>query len=412
MKCWSDRHQIAEVSNIYMLTLLKRISFVILKIIVSLILILLLIILFLYSGTTVYDFPKTTSFAGDQIFNPYENLPALKFKANFHAHSYSWSGITHGANTEKELYDAYTNRGYDITCISNYHKISAYHKKLTDLYVPAYEHGFNIHKAHYLAINAKKVSFWDFPLWQNFSHQQTIIDVLRQNAEIVALAHPKFGGGRSFEGMQTLVGYHLTEVLNHYRNSEEYWDKALSAGKLSWITGNDDIHDLKDPEIFKIWNIIYSDVAQRDTLMSNIKRGKNYAVESFEGLSDNSFISCIKQDDSSFLFTFENVVDTLVFIGQNGIVRQKIIAKNKANYSFRPDDTYIRVVAKNKNSNMYLNPLVKYSGSNILHVSNIKANEKVLYTWLLRLSLFAVMMVLLYWWKRFLLSRPFDKKHT
>ena len=395
-----------------MLTLIKRLSFATLKIIVSLILILVLLILFLYSGTTIYDFPETKPFAGDKIFNPYDSLPSLKYKANFHAHSYSWSGLTHGANTEKEVYDAYTEKGYDVACISNYHKISNYHEQLTKLFVPAYEHGFNIYKAHYLAINAQKVSFWDFPLWQSFSHQQTIIDGLRQKSELVAIAHPKFGGGRSFEGMETLVGYHLTEVLNHYRNSEEYWDKALSAGKLSWITGNDDIHDIKDPTIFKIWNIIYADTANRAELIANMKNGKNYAVETQNGIAENSFISCSRHAENSYLFTFEHVVDTIVFIGQNGIVMQKTISADSATYTFKPEDTYIRVVAKNKNSNLYLNPLLKISNNKILHAADMGADEMLLLTWLTRLLMFALILLLLYSWKCLLYYRPFSKNFT
>jgi hypothetical protein len=389
-------------SNQDMLTLIKRIVLYTIKTLITLVLAVVLLVLFLYAGGTVYDFPVTKPFVGEKIFNPYDSLPGTKFKANFHAHSYSWYGITHGANTDKELYEAYTEKSYDIASISNYHKISNYHEKLTALYVPGYEHGFNIKKAHNLAINARSVSYWDFPLWQSISHQQTIIDVLRGNAEMVAIAHPKFGGGRSFEAMETLVGYHFTEVLNHYRNSQEYWDKALSAGKLSWITGNDDIHDLKDPEIFRIWNIIYADGSNRDSLLTNMKNGQNYAVETLNGESENSFVSCTQDTNGSFLFKFDQVADTIVFIGQNGIIKQKNEATNSASYTFKPDDTYIRVVAKNKNSNIYLNPLVRYSGDKIIKAVDIKAENSILYTWVIRLFIISVMLLLMYLWKRVL----------
>lgn len=73
--------------------------------------------------------------------------------------------------------------------------------------------------------------------------------------------------------MKNLVNYEFTEVLNHYRTSDEYWDKALSAGRLTWILANDDTHDLRDDFTYRIWNIIYSDQRNRDTIVQNLKKG-------------------------------------------------------------------------------------------------------------------------------------------
>ena len=103
--------------------LIQFIVFIV-KIIASLILGILLLILFLYSGTTFFDFAETKPFSGTNIYNPYESLPAQAYKANFHAHSKAWGGITHGSDTDQKVIDAYINKGYDLACLSNYHKIS------------------------------------------------------------------------------------------------------------------------------------------------------------------------------------------------------------------------------------------------------------------------------------------------
>jgi hypothetical protein len=377
--------------------LIQFIAFII-KIIAPLILGILLLILFLYSGTTFFDFAETKPFSGTNIYNPYESLPGQSYKANFHAHSKAWGGITHGSDADQKVIDAYINKGYDLACLSNYHKISPPAGIKSRKYVGVYEHGFSIKKAHYLAINAKKVSFWDFPLWQTSSHQQTMINKLRENAEMVAIAHPKFGGGRSFQHMKDITGYHHTEVLNHYRNSEEHWDTALSVGKLSWIIANDDIHDLKDPEIFQRWNIIFSE--SLDDIISNLKDGKNYGVESFTTNTENRFVSCKKTGENTFTYTFEKPADTILFIGQNGVMKQKNMMSDSATYVFTPEDTYIRVVAKNAGQNIYLNPLTRYEGNAIITAADLVAKEKTFLSWLWKLVFVGIMGFVVYlWWK-------------
>ncbi|MFZ1526689.1 MAG: hypothetical protein WAT22_17845 [Saprospiraceae bacterium] len=370
----------------------------ILKILATFIVGILMLILFLYWGTTIYNFGESKPFSGDKIHNPYENLPATAYKANFHGHSRAWGGITHGTDSDEAFIEAYINKGYDLACLSNYHKISHYKGPKPNINVPVYEHGYNIKKAHYLTINAKKVSFWDFPLWQSSSHQQSMIQTLRQNAEMVAIAHPKFGGGRSFVHMKQITGYHFTEVLNHYRTSEEHWDTALSTGKLSWILADDDVHDLKDPEIFQRWNIIFSD--SKEAVLKAMKEGKNYGVESFYTNAENTFLSCKKLNENTFKWTFEKPADSILFVGQNGVIRQKTVASDTATYTFTPDDTYIRVIAKNQGQNIYLNPLVRYHGSSVTMAADMIAEENTLQTLLWKAGIIALMIGLVYlWWK-------------
>jgi hypothetical protein len=383
---------------------LKKFAFFLLKITLSIFLVLMLILIVLYLQAKVFEFPIEHPFAGNYIFNPYHTLPDQVFKANFHAHSKAWANITHGSNTEEEVYSAYSDKKYDMACISNYHKITPHQADKYHHSIPVYEHGFNIKKAHYLAMNAHSVSYLDFPLWQSDSHQQTMINTLRHHADMVAIAHPKFGGGRSFEGIKRLVGYHFMEVANHYRNSEEFWDYALSAGRLSWVLGNDDIHDLKDPTIFKRWNMIFADAQHRDTLMANLKKGLSYIVETDDGIPDNAFISCTNDTTGTYTFRFAHDADTILVKGQDGAVRQQQLNAASTTYSFRNDDTYIRVVAINNGSKIYLNPLVRYDGVHVPLAAEMRAQEKVFLTWLIRCILLGLGVIIILSLKKTLMS--------
>jgi len=89
-----------------------------------------------YVNTTIYNFPEPEKFSGKELYNPYEILPDSSYRANFHAHSIAWEGVTNGHNTEKDLFDGYSQKGYDIVGISNYHNISIYAKEHSDLFIP------------------------------------------------------------------------------------------------------------------------------------------------------------------------------------------------------------------------------------------------------------------------------------
>ena len=372
----------------------KSIFRILLKLVGSLILFVLFVASLFYINTTIYNFPEPKAFLGEKIFNPYENLPDSSYRANFHAHTVAWKSVTNGHNSEQDVFEEYTKRGYDIAGISNYHKISTYGKQFTDLYVPVYEHGYNIFKSHYLAINSPKVSYFDYPLYQLTSHKQKIIENIKANGAMIAMAHPKFAGGRYFSDMQHLVGYEFTEVLNHYRVSEEHWDAALSAGRLTWIMGDDDTHDLVKEPTFRIWNIIYSNERHPDSVMQSMRRGQNYAIWSHNGLCDNSLESC-SVDSSEVSFCLSEKADSIVLKGQNGKVLKKVMDSYAISYPMRDEDTYVRMVAYNVNSHLYTNPIIRMNGNTVPLNSNVKAEENFIKTWLFRIIAFLVSLGLL-----------------
>jgi hypothetical protein len=365
--------------------------------------ILLLFSLF-YLCTTVYNFPAIKPFSGKYIYNPYQTASDTAYRANFHAHSKAWKGVTNGNDTEKDIYDGYTNNGYDIACISNYHHISTYARDKTNLFVPVYEHGYNILKSHYLVIHAKGVSYFDFPLLQTTSQQQQVIESIRKKSDFIAVAHPKFGGGRTFEDVQKLTGYNFMEVLNHYRVSDQYWDAALSAGRLPWVLGDDDIHELKTDPAFRMWTVIFSRKPDPDTIMYNMNFGRHYAVESYDGMVDNALVSCRMTDSTSFRINLKSPADSVIFIGQEGSIKRVQFQTDTASYRFGKEDTYVRTVICNKNSRMFLNPLIRYDGLIVPFNYTLLATENYVQTWTVRV-LVALLVIGFFWCIRIIVRK-------
>jgi hypothetical protein len=351
----------------------------------------------LYFFAKFYHFPEAKPFAGDYIYNPYQDLPQLEIKANFHSHSKAWWGITNGHNTENEIFDAYQARDYQVIGISNYFKISPLGKLPAQFEI--YEHGVNIFKSHVLAIEPERISYIDFPLYQHDNHQQTIIQNLKDANAIVVLAHPKFGGGRKLSDMRKLVNYDFTEVLNHYGVSEEHWDAALTAGRLSWIMGNDDTHDLEREPTFRLWNVIYTNSLEKNDVLGNLLLGKSYAVKTPNGLYENALIGCKLADNNLIQVAFEHQLESIMFIGANGQLLSAAENRNEATYAMQAEDAYVRVVAKANEYTVYLNPLLRFDNENIPYNTDLLLRQNNWQTWLNRfvcLLFFALFAWLLY----------------
>src|SRR5688572_7838581 len=127
-----------------------------------------------YARGPVYRFPAPVPFAGATLLNPYAAPGATWQRANLHAHGRAWSGLTNGRRqSDEEIVRAYRSFGYSVAGVSDYHHIAAFDGVAT---LPIYEHGYNIGKRHQLAIGAREVSWFDFPLGQTRSHQQFVID--------------------------------------------------------------------------------------------------------------------------------------------------------------------------------------------------------------------------------------------
>lgn len=335
-------------------------------------------------------------FSGTQWFNPYQNLDRHWYKASFHTHTIEWGGVTNGHQYPSEVFQAYQSKGYDALAISNYKSILHRDSFPSGIHsLPAYEHGYNIFKSHLLALGAKKVSYWDFPLWQSRSMQQTLIHRLRACGEVVVMAHPAFFGGRRLQDMPSLGGYDCMEVMSHYRNSQPFWDAALSAGRLPWLIVNDDTHDIYREATFVCWTMLNTDSCTEENLLHALKTGKTIGVNGKEGLNHNMLKEVRVQQDT-LLIRCEKNADSIFLISDGG---KRVAAKVQSDFiqfQLTEEHTYVRAQIWNSETCMLLNPIVRTETGNPPILSTELPEVSLWKTWMFRIGILLLCLSLLY----------------
>ena len=311
----------------------------------------------------MYDFPEPRAFSGQALFNPYERLVGTWHRANLHAHGRPWAGLTTGEQTAEELVSAYRGIGYAMPGISDYQHIAAHPGTDT---MPIYEHGYNVGKRHQLAVGARGVVWFDFPLWQSVGQQQLIIDLVGKQSDLVAIAHPEGRDAYSTSDMQRLTGYHLLEVVNGPFVGARTWDSALSSGRAVWAIGNDDNHDLHQGRRFgTAWNMIDAAAATSPELVNALRAGRHYAVlrEDNDDLQPKRpILTSVTLDSSRLRVSCDCEPSSFEFIGQNGIQKKIVHGVTAAEYVVTDNDTYIRTVVRGPQATMFLNPILRYDG--------------------------------------------------
>ena len=342
--------------------------------------IILLIELVIYSLAPIYDFQEPEPFTGDLWFNPYHDIDTLNWhRANFHFHTHRWGGITAGHGTEQECYEQYKKLGYTITALSHYQYITEFQKD-SPFYIPVYEHGFGVRKKHQMLIGAKDVLWFDYSLVQNVNHKQHIINLLRDDNEIVTIAHPDWEDGYSLEDMKYLSNYDLIEVLDNNWNSFKQWDAALSAGRPVFIEGDDDGHDIYNPYVVgRRCTFISSPIRNRDDLIQNLKSGNAFGADIYmreHELFDEKEarakmipkITDVRIQNDTLWVKTDTVAMKFTFIGQGGIPKKVQYLTDAAWYKLQPEDTYIRTEIVffsqywHPGTIFYLNPVFRYNG--------------------------------------------------
>ncbi len=314
----------------------------------------------IYFSCDIYDFRSPEKFSGDFLFNPYKDVSPDWQKANFHAHSVAWNGVTNGKQDVADIIKLYQQKQYAYACVSNYESIAKEDARPNAVNV--YEHGYNIFKTHQLVIMPQQVCYSDFPLFEFASSKQFIINKLNTEAKAVALPHPVVRNGYSDDDLKKISGYNLIEVLNHSCNSAHKWDVALSAGKPVWIVGDDDTHDVLDKsQTFTNWTMIDCHQHDKDSLINNLINGNAYAVNGNNSFNDNELLY-ESINDMDITIAFERAADSIKLIGQNGLEKRIVFDTDKINYRFTAEDSYIRAVVYSKSSVIYLNPTIRYSG--------------------------------------------------
>jgi hypothetical protein len=347
------------------------------KVILFVLLVAVLLVLFQYLTCPVYRFPEPKPFSGAKYFNPYSEADSSFWRrANFQVQSHAWGGLTDGRKNTNEIIDSvYRLLSYDIIATSDYQRINRWGSE-KESFIPVYEHGYGLFKNHQVLLGSRKVSWADFPIYQNLNNKQHILNILRENNELVYIAHPGLRYAYAPGDMKYLTGYDGIEVLNYVIVSEAHWDSALSAGKYVTIMGNDDSHDVSRPlEVGHRCTYIYSSSLKGDSIVSALKKGRAYGADIFRTPDENMDEKASKAKKIPRLEAVTISGDTLRvavnreaqlfrFIGQGGKVMKISEGGMDAQYVIKAQDSYIRTEIVFPDLDMfYLNPVIRYDGT-------------------------------------------------
>ena len=330
-----------------------------------------------YLMTPRYQFSQGTPFHGDYLYNPYQHIDPDGWKQyNFHCHSRRYFGLTNGRlSKESDIDSVYRALGYDHYGISDYMSINPHGSDRYD-YIPAYEHGYGFfRKTHQLCIGAEKVLFMDFPFMQSLDMKQHMLNTLQRHTRFAVPAHASFTKGYKVGDMRHLSGYRLLEVGNPYGTAFEHWDAALSTGHRVYGIGDDDTHNVLDPnESGRFFTMINTADMTADSVYKALDRGCAYTVEfhphynePFEDKVEKMrtelyhLTRCELIGDSLVIETSAPYIQTADFIGQDGKVLRHQENVWKATYTIQPADTYVRVKLMVHNMTyFYLNPITRH----------------------------------------------------
>ncbi len=328
---------------------------------------------YLFCPQFVFKEPKV--FSGDSIYNPYKNFTSQDYvKSNFHAHSKFGLGITNGEGLPKDIWETYEGLGYVFHAVSQYHKIDKYGE--TDKkYISSYEHGYNLKKTHQLLLGGDRVLGKDYIFPQTLNQKQYILSRLAQDtSNVIVLNHPDLSSGYTERDLKYLQYYDCIEVLNPAAQSFAHWDTALSAGKKVFILGNDDLHNIKNRnQIARFCTLVSSPTQSSTEALASIKSGSSIAMwlpqvhnESMDDkknklASSKITLESIDIKGDELVIEFEEPIDSLMVIGQNGKVVHSSSHQQHFNVPFEKDCTYLRVEYTTKDGIRYfLNPLFRY----------------------------------------------------
>ena len=323
----------------------------------------------LYVRSTWYSFEQPRPFEGDTWYNPYQRIDDFSgLRANFHAHSECWSGLTNGKGSEEEVRTMYSRLGYDVYSLSNYHKIDSRSE------FQSYEHGWGIGKTHQLVVGAKEVSWIDFPFIQNIHQKQSIIDFIKEENEgaLVILAHPSLRGAYTADDIARLDGFHAMEAVNKLRKSLVLWDEVLSKGAYIPAVAGDDCHNIYKPRDYgRCMTVLLSRNNSPQAMKAAILSGRTLAVEiggNVEGdVAEKS--NAIKQgiplqelsvDGDVVTLKLQRKEKEVILIGDHSDTLLRANGQDIIKYQIPSKWTYVRAEILCENgTRIYTNPIVR-----------------------------------------------------
>lgn len=333
---------------------------------------------YIFCPTYVFEVPKP--FSGDSIYNPYDGFNSGEWTlANFHAHTSSWLGVTNGKGDAKDVYEGYDSMGYGIHLISEYQKINRYGDTGRN-HINAYEQGYNLPKSHRLVIGARKVIWKDYFFPQTLSNKQDMLNRLTADTgTVIVLNHPAMRIGYSPADLKFLSNYDCMEVLNSYKVTFDYWDTALSNGKMVSIVGNDDTHNAGNRNaIGKFATLVHAPNGESKEVLRSLRMGRTIGVwiphekpipfkeKSALLRKSGPAIESMRVDSGMLRLKFSANVYGLCLVGQGGRKMMETGETRELIYPIKKEDTYLRVAYTTSDSIRYfLNPILRYDGRTI-----------------------------------------------
>jgi hypothetical protein len=166
------------------------------------------------------------------------------------------------------------------------------------------------------------------------------------------------------------------EVLNSYGPAFEYWDTALSNGKMVSIVGNDDTHNAGNRKaVGKFATLIHAPGREKDEVLRAMREGRTIGVqipqiasmtfpEKIDMLKRSSpAIERVSVDSGRLSVRFSVPVYDLSITGQGGLKVYATDITTRIDFTIRPEDTYLRVSYMTSDSIRYfLNPVHRSNG--------------------------------------------------
>jgi len=340
--------------------------------------VLLWLVLHQYFFCPRFSFVESESFSGLELYNPYGTMDSSQWvMCNFHAHSNAWRGLTNGKGTPTNISEAYDSLGYGVHLVSDYHKIDMT-REYEATFIPAYEHGYNIKKVHYLVLGNPKVNWLDYPLPQLLSNKQRILNQLAQSREsVILLNHPDMRNGFESDDLKYLSGYHYIEALSPYSRTTYKWDAALSAGKPIFVAGNDDTHNVFDKRgIGNFCTWVNTPSVEKNAVLAALKNGNSFAMQIPEIMGE-SFIektnriktklprlNSFRVKDGTIQLSIDRRAKEIIFTGEHGVELHRVTEAKVAFYAIKETDPYVRAtITYHDGTKIFLNPVFKFTNT-------------------------------------------------
>ena len=284
--------------------------------------------------------------------NPYDGIAGEsgRLRANFHLHA---GDAGYGIDVLEAVLK-YKEAGYDVWGISNHNgaeielldpaDLERYQEESGVTILSGYEYGWQ--GKHIVCMNVTSV-------FEDLSDYQGGIDCCNSEGGFAIIAHPNLGAQEwrrfTLEEVLKLTGYLGIEILNSGKLLEpgspgalatNTWDYVLSNGRLAWGFGGDDFH--RWYHIAKVWNTLYSDGADRESVLGAVRSGRFYCSNGLE-------LERLDFDGSTITVEAESKdwqgsPNRYVFSGMGGETLSVVEAKS-AQYTLRGDEQYVRVRA-------------------------------------------------------------------